>query len=76
VFGQGRRERIGVLTELYPHIIHAGNFDEHAAALADTEVIFATWGMMNFNAAQRATTTETESGVLRRRQCEGMSRQA
>jgi len=54
VFGQGRRERIAALTELYPHVVHAGNFDEHAAALADTEVIVATWGMMNFTAAQRA----------------------
>ena len=53
VFGQGRRERIAALTELYPHIVHAGNFDQHAAALANTEVIFATWGMMNFTASQR-----------------------
>lgn len=54
VFGQGRRETIASLTELYPHIVHAGNFDEHASRLADTEVIFATWGMMNFTAEQRA----------------------
>jgi phosphoglycerate dehydrogenase-like enzyme len=54
VFGQGRRERIAALTDLYPHVVHAGNFDEHAAQLADIEVIFATWGMMNFTAAQRA----------------------
>ncbi len=54
VFGQGRRERIAALTDLYPHVVHAGNFDEHAAKLADIEVIFATWGMMNFTAAQRA----------------------
>ena len=53
VFGQGRRERIAALTELYPHVVHAENFDQHAAALADTEVIFATWGMMNFTASQR-----------------------
>jgi len=33
VFGQGRRERIAALSELYPHIIHAGNFDEHAACV-------------------------------------------
>ena len=54
VYGQGRRERVAALTELYPHVVHAGNFDEHAAKLADVEVIFATWGMMNFTAAQRA----------------------
>ena len=54
VFGQGRRERIAALTDLYPDIIHAGNFEQHGAKLADIEVIFATWGMMNFTAAQRA----------------------
>ena len=54
VFGQGRRERIAALTELYPHVVHAGNFDEHAPHLTDVEAIFATWGMMNFTAEQRA----------------------
>ncbi len=54
VFGQGRRERIAALTDLYPHVVHAGNFEEHAGKLADIEVIFATWGMMNFTAEQRA----------------------
>jgi phosphoglycerate dehydrogenase-like enzyme len=54
VFGQGRRERIAALTDLYPHVVHAGNFEQHAPALSDVEVIFATWGMMNFTAGQRA----------------------
>jgi phosphoglycerate dehydrogenase-like enzyme len=54
VFGQGRRERISALMDLYPHIVHAGNFAEHAPHLADVDVIFATWGMMNFTAEQRA----------------------
>jgi phosphoglycerate dehydrogenase-like enzyme len=54
VFGDGRRERVAALTELYPHVVHAGNFDAHAAKLADVEAIFATWGMMNFTAEQRA----------------------
>lgn len=54
VFGQGRRERIAAATDLYPRVIHAGNFEQHAASLADIEVIFATWGMMNFTAEQRA----------------------
>lgn len=48
VFGKGRREHIADLTELYPHVVHAGNFDEHAAYLGDIEVIFATWGMFRF----------------------------
>ena len=45
VFGQGRRERIAALTDLYPSVINARNFWEHAAGLKDLEVIFATWGM-------------------------------
>ncbi|HXI57532.1 MAG TPA: hydroxyacid dehydrogenase [Polyangia bacterium] len=45
VFGQGRRQRIADLTDLYPAVVNAGNFSQHAAALRDVEVIFATWGM-------------------------------
>lgn len=48
VFGQGRRERIADLTDLYPDVVNAGNFDDHAAALSEVEVIFATWGMPRF----------------------------
>lgn len=48
VFGQGRRSRIASLTELYPHVVHAGNFGIHAPDLSDIEVIFATWGMIRF----------------------------
>ena len=48
VFGQGRRERIGELTDLYQGVVNAGNFDHHAAALSEVEVIFATWGMLRF----------------------------
>lgn len=49
VFGKGRRERIGELTELYPEVITRGNFAEHATALRDVEVIFATWGLFPFS---------------------------
>ncbi len=48
MFGQGRRERIAALTDLYPSVINARNFPEHAANLKDVEVIFATWGMPTF----------------------------
>lgn len=48
VYGQGRRERVAVLTDLYPHVVHAGNFDMHAARLGEIEVVFATWGMIRF----------------------------
>jgi phosphoglycerate dehydrogenase-like enzyme len=44
VFGAGRLEWIAELTDLYPEIVDVDNFDEHAAALAGIEVIFATWG--------------------------------
>lgn len=49
VFGQGRRERIAKLTDLYPHVITGDNFDQHATALSDVEVIFATWGIPRFS---------------------------
>jgi len=48
VYPQVARDKIASLTDLYPEVIHTGNFDAHAAHLADTEVIFATWGMVCF----------------------------
>lgn len=45
VFGAGRRERIAQLVELYPHVVTGATFAAHASKLAETEVIFATWGM-------------------------------
>ena len=45
VYGQGRRQTIEKLADLYPEVVNAKNFDEHAAKLGDVEVIFATWGM-------------------------------
>ena len=45
VFGQGRRQTIENLTDLYPEVVNAKNFDEHASNLGDVEVIFGTWGM-------------------------------
>ena len=52
VYGGGRKEKIGELTELYPGIVGAKDFDAHVAALADTEVIFSTWGMPPLSDAQ------------------------
>jgi phosphoglycerate dehydrogenase-like enzyme len=54
VFGQGRRERIAELVELHPTVVTAKNFAEHAAALREVEVIFATWGMPALSEAQFA----------------------
>lgn len=48
VFGQGRRDRIAALTHLYPGVVNGANFDDHADALSETDVIFATWGMPRF----------------------------
>ena len=45
VFGQGRRQTIENLTDLYLEVVNAKNFDEHASNLGDIEVIFGTWGM-------------------------------
>ena len=52
VFGQGRRQTIEKLTDLYPEVINAKNFDEQASNLADVEVIFATWGMPHLSDEQ------------------------
>ena len=54
VFGGERRERIAVLTDLYPHVVCARNFAEHAASLGGVEVIFATWGLPAFTEAHFA----------------------
>lgn len=49
VFGQGRRERIASITDLYPVVLNERNLKGHAAALGDLEIIFATWGMPVFS---------------------------
>ena len=54
VFGQGRRERIAGLTELYPEVVSAATFERHAPELAELEVIFASWGMPNLSDAELA----------------------
>jgi phosphoglycerate dehydrogenase-like enzyme len=54
VYGGGRREKVAALTDLYPHVVHARNFAEHAPGLRDVEVIFATWGLPAFTEAHFA----------------------
>ncbi|MCH9039136.1 MAG: hydroxyacid dehydrogenase [Chloroflexi bacterium] len=54
VFGQGRRQTIEKLTDLYPPVVNSGNFDEHAHSLGEVEVVFATWGMLNLTPEQLA----------------------
>ena len=48
VFSTQNRARVAAVTDLYPQVVTASNFEQHAAALADVEVIFATWGMTRF----------------------------
>ena len=52
VYGDGRKERIEALADVYPELITESNFDEHADALADVEVVFSTWGFPSLSEAQ------------------------
>ncbi len=61
VFGQGRRARIAALTELYPEVVNAGNFERHAPRLGELEVIFATWGLPNLSDQQLARLPKLEA---------------
>lgn len=61
VFGQGRRQTIEKLTDLYPVVINSANFDEHADKLREVEVIFATWGMPNLSDENRAKLPKLEA---------------
>jgi phosphoglycerate dehydrogenase-like enzyme len=54
VFGRGRRERIAALTRLEPGVLTRASFAGRAAALAEVEVIFATWGFPALSAAELA----------------------
>ena len=54
VWGLGRRERISELTDMYPHLVGRADFDTHAAAIADVECVFSTWGMWTPDEAQLA----------------------
>jgi phosphoglycerate dehydrogenase-like enzyme len=52
VFSCGRRETIADLTDLYPQVVGVPNFEDHAKALENLEVIFSTWGMPALSAEQ------------------------
>lgn len=45
VYAGDGRDRLERLTNLYPHMVDGGNFDEHAQHLREVEAIFSTWGM-------------------------------
>lgn len=50
VYSEAQRKQIAEVTDLMPEIVNAGNFD--SVDLKDVEVIFSTWGMMNFTGEQ------------------------
>ena len=52
VYANGRREKIGAISNLYPTVITAANFHQHADALRNLEAIFSTWGMLKFTEEQ------------------------
>jgi len=45
VYGNGRRQRLEDVADIYPEIVSPENFDLHAGNLREVEVIFTTWGM-------------------------------
>ncbi len=52
VYARGRRQQVGTITDLYPVVITKANFSEHAAALAEVEAIFSTWGLFPLGPAE------------------------
>lgn len=61
VFDDPARARLAELTDLYPHVVNAGNFAAHAPDLAELEVIFASWGMPNLTDDQLASLPKLEA---------------
>ncbi len=52
VYGNGRRQKLEELTNLYPEVISTENFEDHAEKLHDLDVAFSTWGMPQLGAVQ------------------------
>ena len=52
VYGNGRKNQIAQIVDLYPEIISSDNFDLHSKKLSQLEVIFSTWGMPVLNMNQ------------------------
>ena len=52
VYGKGRKEKVGEISDLYPTVITADNMKEHAKSMKDLEVAFSTWGMPKLTAEQ------------------------
>lgn len=54
VYARGRQQQVAEITDLYPTIINSANFQDHLPALAEVEVVFSTWGMLNLSPEQLA----------------------
>lgn len=52
VYGNGRRDKVVEMTDMYPELITAENFEEHVDKLQELEVIFSTWGMVGLSEEQ------------------------
>lgn len=45
VYAMGRQDRLREIVDLYPQVITEKTFEQHAAALKEAEVMFATWNI-------------------------------
>ena len=70
-YGQGRKERLEEIVNLYPHVVRGNNSDAHADSLRDVEMIFATLGHTKSERRPAWPYVEPRSRVLRGRQREG-----
>ncbi len=52
VYSEAQRQKLAEITDMKEEIVNADNFDSFD--LTDREVIFSTWGMMNFSDEQLA----------------------
>ena len=52
VYGQGRQEQIAARCRLFPDIVTPETLGSHLPLLADTKVLFSTWGMPLLTASQ------------------------
>ncbi len=54
VYAQGRRQRVGELSDLLPTVLTQGNLAAKAPELTTVEALFSTWGMPCLSEAQLA----------------------
>lgn len=51
-YGEGRKEQIARVCDLYPEVVTKANFHQHAPALRDVEAVFSSWGAWELTAEQ------------------------